>query len=129
MSGFEFLSVVRRRFPQIPVIAITGEFLGRSNPEGLLSDALFHKGEYTTRELFSKIVQLLQESPIRPHLFKRDTAPVWIPRNGTYYVLTCTDCLRSFSIPFDEAEQGAQELACIHCGTKLKFVLEPNKQQ
>jgi CheY-like chemotaxis protein len=26
MSGFELLSVVRRRFPQIPVIAISGEF-------------------------------------------------------------------------------------------------------
>src|ERR1700751_5734042 len=26
MSGFEFLSVVRRRFPQIPTIAISGEF-------------------------------------------------------------------------------------------------------
>src|SRR5947208_12280382 len=25
MSGFEFLSVVRRRFPQIPTIAISGE--------------------------------------------------------------------------------------------------------
>ena len=26
MSGFEFLSVVRRRFPQIPTIAVSGEF-------------------------------------------------------------------------------------------------------
>ena len=26
MSGFEFLSVVRRRFPQIPTIAISGEY-------------------------------------------------------------------------------------------------------
>ena len=28
MSGFELLSVVRRRFPEIPVIAITGKFDG-----------------------------------------------------------------------------------------------------
>src|SRR5678816_91696 len=26
MSGFEFLSVVRRRFPEIPVIAISGAY-------------------------------------------------------------------------------------------------------
>ena len=26
MSGFEFLSVVRRRFPQIPVVAISGAY-------------------------------------------------------------------------------------------------------
>ena len=28
MNGFEFLSVVRRRFPVIPVIVISGEFSG-----------------------------------------------------------------------------------------------------
>ena len=28
MSGFELLSVVRRRFPHIPVIAISGEYSG-----------------------------------------------------------------------------------------------------
>jgi CheY-like chemotaxis protein len=28
MNGFEFLSVVRRRFPTIPVIVISGEFSG-----------------------------------------------------------------------------------------------------
>jgi CheY-like chemotaxis protein len=33
MSGFEFLSVVRRRFPVIPVIVISGEFSGLSVPE------------------------------------------------------------------------------------------------
>ena len=30
MSGFEFLSVVRRRFPHIPVIAISGNLKSRS---------------------------------------------------------------------------------------------------
>ena len=43
MSGFELLSIVRRRFPQLPVIAITGEY-STSEPEGLLADAIFHKG-------------------------------------------------------------------------------------
>jgi CheY-like chemotaxis protein/DNA-directed RNA polymerase subunit RPC12/RpoP len=128
MSGFEFLSIVRRRFPQIPVIAITGEFVGQPDPAGLLADAFFHKGEYSPQQLFSRIRELLEQCPIRPHLPKRDQAPVWIPRNGTYYVLTCTDCLRSFSIPVDEAQQGDQELPCIHCGTRLKFVLESKHQ-
>src|SRR6266700_5446152 len=32
MSGFEFLSIARRRFPQIPTIAISGEFQLLSNP-------------------------------------------------------------------------------------------------
>jgi len=43
MSGFEFLSVVRRRFPVIPVIVISGEFSGLSVPETVLADAFFPK--------------------------------------------------------------------------------------
>jgi len=46
MNGFEFLSVVRRRFPTIPVIVISGEFSGLTVPESVLADAFFAKGEY-----------------------------------------------------------------------------------
>jgi CheY-like chemotaxis protein len=66
MNGFEFLSVVRRRFPGIPVIAISGEFSGLSVPESVLADAFFSKGQYQPPQLFEKIVELLQELPTRP---------------------------------------------------------------
>jgi CheY-like chemotaxis protein len=46
MSGFELLSIVRRRFPHIPVIAISGEYVGES-PTGLIADAFFVKGQYS----------------------------------------------------------------------------------
>lgn len=126
MSGFELLSIVRRRFPQLPVIAITGEYSTSSKPEGLLADALFHKGQYSPGQLFKEIQSLLEQSPIRPHLPKLDRAPVWIPRNGSYIVLTCTDCLRSFSIPEEEAENGPLELPCLYCNTQIRFTLEPH---
>jgi CheY-like chemotaxis protein len=127
MSGFELLSIVRRRFPQIPVIAITGEFVGAADPQGLLADAFFHKGQYAPEELFKRIQSLLEESPLRPHLAKPDKAPVWIPRNGTYYVLTCPECLRSFSIPTDEPDNNApREMPCIFCTAPVRFILEPN---
>src|ERR1041385_4454376 len=35
MSGFEFLSIARRRFPQIPAIAISGEFQPPVEPLGV----------------------------------------------------------------------------------------------
>src|SRR5512142_2916037 len=125
MSGFELLSVVRRRFPQIPVIAITGDFVGAPSPEGLLADAFFHKEQYSPETLFKEIQLLLQQSPIRPHIPKLDKAPVWTPRNGSYVVLTCPECLRSFSISEDEAEGGSGELACLSCDAKIRFCLEP----
>src|ERR1700732_430273 len=40
MSGFELLSVVRRWFPHIPVIAISGEYEGSP---GVIADAFFSK--------------------------------------------------------------------------------------
>ena len=45
MSGFEFLSVVRRRFPQISVIAMSGAYhSGDSVPGGVIADAFYGKG-------------------------------------------------------------------------------------
>ena len=39
MSGFEFLAVIRERFPHIATIAIAGEYITVGNPCGILADA------------------------------------------------------------------------------------------
>ena len=44
MSGFEFLSAVRRSFPAIRVIAMSGSFSGNGVPPGVAADAFFEKG-------------------------------------------------------------------------------------
>jgi CheY-like chemotaxis protein len=125
MSGFEFLSLVRRRFPQIPVIAVSGEFRSPM-PIGVLADAFFAKGEFTTEQLFQKIANLLEQSPIRPYAARPDRAPVWFPRSHTgYYVLTCTECLRSFSIPAEGVtSEEPQETECVFCGTWIRYLIE-----
>jgi CheY-like chemotaxis protein len=55
MSGFELLSIVRRRFPHIPTIAISGEYIVSTMPLGLLVDHFFQKGGYTPEQLRDKI--------------------------------------------------------------------------
>jgi CheY-like chemotaxis protein len=127
MSGFELLSIVRRRFPQIPVIVVTGDFLGTAQAEGLLADAFFQKGQSPV-QLFQQIRSLLEQSPIRPYAVKPDKAPVWIPRSGNYYVLTCPECLRSFSIPPDEPRNVPRELPCVYCDTQVRFILDVEHQ-
>jgi CheY-like chemotaxis protein len=125
MSGFELLSVVRRRFPQIPTIAISGEFEPVAEELGVLADAFLAK-PHALKELFAKIAELLGEGPPRPAI-KKDRAPVWVPRNGDYYVITCTDCLRSFSIPAEKSERVLRELRtleCIFCDAQVKFIVE-----
>ena len=44
MSGFELLSVVRRRFPAVRVIAMSGAFSGDQVPCGVTADAFYPKG-------------------------------------------------------------------------------------
>ncbi len=44
ISGFELLSVVRRCFPSIKTIAMSGSFSGNEVPSGVVADAFYEKG-------------------------------------------------------------------------------------
>jgi CheY-like chemotaxis protein len=123
MSGFELLSVVRRRFPQIPVIAISGEYDG--SPDGLIADAFFSKAQYSPNQLFAKISELIGQGPIRPHIARPDKAPVWVPRNDNgYFIVTCTECLRSFSVPEEEADSELHKTTCVFCNAEIRYLAD-----
>jgi CheY-like chemotaxis protein len=125
MSGFELLSIVRRRFPHIPVIAISGEFILEGMPEGLLMDAFFQKGGYTQDQLFQTIRRLVADRPIRPHLGKPDKAPLWIPRrDAEYVVVTCTECLRSFPATDANTGSGLHQSECPSCGQMVNYLVD-----
>ncbi len=124
MSGFELLSVVRRRFPHIPVIAISGEYDGK-HPEGLLADSFFAKGEYTPPQLFARIAELIGQTPIRPQIRSTGYAPVWTPRNDSgYFVVTCPNCLRSFSVADEKKATELRESQCVFCGSKVQYLAQ-----
>lgn len=44
MSGREFLAEVRRRFPRVPRVAMSGSHKGPAVPPGVVADAFFGKG-------------------------------------------------------------------------------------
>src|SRR4051812_9223197 len=119
MNGFEFLSVVRRRFPTIPVIAISGEFSGLSMPESVLADAFFSKGEYQPPQLFEKIVELLQDLPSRPRVGKPNKAAVWVKNDKGTVAVTCSECLRTF--PVSNTQTGINEAECDFCSSLIPF--------
>jgi CheY-like chemotaxis protein len=123
MSGFELLSIVRRRFPQLPVIAISGDYNGIA-PTGLIADAFLSKGEYSPEDLFAKIVELLDQAPIRASMAKSDRAPVWVPRNSAgYFVVTCPNCLRSFPVE-DKKGKEYRETQCLHCNSTVGYFID-----
>src|SRR6185369_4277780 len=60
MSGFELLSVVRRRFPQIVVIAMSGAYECREEvPAGVIADAFYPKGRRSATPLLKMVQTLL----------------------------------------------------------------------
>ena len=59
MSGFEFLAVVREKYPDVPLIAISGEFEGNEVPPGVPADAYLEKGTFSLNQLCTKISELL----------------------------------------------------------------------
>jgi CheY-like chemotaxis protein len=125
MSGLEFLSVVRRRFPHIPVLVISGNIQG--DEDYLLADALFRKGDFSPKELLQAAENFMNDPPDRPYPVKPSKAPVWVYRGGGYYVITCPECLRSSPITPDRTREGPQEGYCMHCGATLRFILEPKR--
>jgi DNA-binding NarL/FixJ family response regulator len=64
MSGFELLPIVRRRFPDIRVIAMSGAFSGNQVPCGVTADAFYGKG--------SGVAQLLEAIESLPFANRQD---------------------------------------------------------
>jgi CheY-like chemotaxis protein len=128
MSGFELLSIIRRRFPQIPVIAMSGEYMGTDLPTAVIADAYLQKGgEHSPEVLVTKIRELLEHSPSRGNIVNPSNAPVWIPLNGKqYFVLTCSNCLRSFSLPTPNDLEGneSRKSRCEFCDAEVAYVLD-----
>jgi CheY-like chemotaxis protein len=132
MSGFELLSVLRRRFPQILVIAMSGAYhSGESVPGGVIADAFYSKGQGSPEELLHTVAELIRTSVAHAVEHERQSAPVWIPRNGKdsqgipYVVLTCTECLRSFPLSVETEDlQRIQETPCLFCANVVRYIID-----
>jgi len=132
MSGFELLSVLRRRFPEVLVIAMSGAYeSGDHVPGGVIADAFYAKGLHNPQDLVRTVADLIQNKTERAMNHHRQSAPVWIPRNGKdskgvpFIVLTCTECLRSFPISvLREDLQEIQETPCLFCRTPVRYIID-----
>ena len=131
MSGFELLSVVRRRFPKIFVIASSGAYESRAVPTGVLADAFFGKGQEHPESILAVVACLIEQSAAGGRAHQEESAPVWIPRNGKdsngipYIVITCTECLRSFPLNVTKEENSeVLETSCLFCSNKVKYIID-----
>lgn len=128
MSGFELLSVLGRRYPEIPVVCISGEYDPLHIPPHVVCDTLLKKGSYDLPELRANIAELLRGKHRAAHS-KRPQAVVWLPKGGDdYYTVTCTNCLRTFTVRGTTEKAHSEEHAsCTYCQTVLTFFIEGSR--
>lgn len=124
MSGFELLSVVRRRFPAILVIAMSGMFSGNEVPSGIPADAFYQKGSCTNLLLHILRAPPQMKRPVPPPC--RSLEPLWIHRDTreasgqVQVMITCPECLRAFPQALDGLGSLIREVDCIHCGNAIQ---------
>ena len=131
MSGLELLCIVRRRFPEIAVIAMSGTYEGDTVPEGVMADAVYTKGANRPPELFQMIAEVIQTSSTRVR--SKEPSPIWgrwirTDRSGTSLVLvTCPDCLRSFPVTMSAAKARLiNEVRCAFCRSEIRYITDPH---
>jgi len=127
MSGFELFSVVRRRYPSIQVIAMSGSFSGEEVPSGVIADAFYQKG-CSIRSLI-KIIDELGQQKLRPASQAIASAPLWIQRNGLdsfgrpFVTIDCPECLRTFHDTIGGSLTPIREAHCIYCRNSIYYAI------
>jgi CheY-like chemotaxis protein len=128
MSGFEFISVVRRRFPPIPVIVLSGS-IQRELPEEVRPDRWFRKSVQQVPELLQAVHDLARKTPDCADLPQVISTPVRTRPDGAgYFVLTCTDCLRLFQVTSTPENKTVERTAvCVYCEARVPFLIESSE--
>jgi CheY-like chemotaxis protein len=128
MSGFELLSIVRRRFPAIRVVATSGAYSGQTIPAGVAADAFYEKGTSIVT-----LLQLLETVGLRSVEERADTqVPLWIPISDydaagkPRVMICCPECLRSFSQSAELTAAAAPVICvaeCVYCAAPMQYAV------
>jgi CheY-like chemotaxis protein len=132
MSGFEFLSVVRRRFPTVKVVAMSSAFTVDGIPPGVAADRFYQKGS-NLGSLLQMVEDLTSSERPQSHHAGHAAAPIWVEnepdgRGGARIMLTCPECLRAFHQYSVETPFPVHETNCIYCNSAFDYaVVQPTE--
>jgi CheY-like chemotaxis protein len=128
MSGHELLSVVRRRFPSIQVVAMSGAFSGDEVPSGVAAHAFYQKGS-SVGSLLKILSSLPRPKRKVPAPRSSATSPIWIQWSGqssgpdTPVTICCPECLRTFQHPLGSSINLVLEVDCMFCRNHIHYAL------
>ena len=128
MSGLEFISVVRRRFPSMPVIALSGS-IPREFPAEAKPDVWFEKKALQVHALLQAVHDLVRKTPDFADFPQVVTTPVRArPGFAGYFILTCTDCLRTFRATSTPENKRVDRTAiCTYCEARVPYLIESSE--
>ena len=127
MSGFELLSIVRRRLPGIYVIATSGAYSGETVPRGIAADAYYEKAT-GIRALLS-LLDVAKERVAPLVRTNGATAPIWIsraasnPAGGPHLVINCPQCLRNSTQICADTLLTVHETQCLYCKATIYYAM------
>lgn len=126
MSGFELLSVVRRRFPAIWTIAMSGSFSGNEAHSGVAADGFYQKGSS-----IAALLRIMETLPQTERKAQPPTSPdelLWIHHNShdlspdASITITCPECMRSFSQSLGTGYL-KRKADCIYCHCSIHYAI------
>ncbi|WP_263353498.1 response regulator [Acidicapsa acidisoli] len=126
MSGFELLSVVRRRFPSIYVIAMSGDNPRSDIPNGVAADGFYEKASGVVA-----LLEAVKSGVISDRLSiwaSRKATPIWVPLSKRHspdisqVFIGCPECLRAFPYA-SESRHSLQETTCAHCSAPINYAV------
>ena len=129
MSGVAFLSILRRRFPHIRVIAMSAAVSNDGvPPPGIAADHFYAKG--SNLNALMKMVKFMSYPERDCHLrHSFELTPLWIPGNSydpsgdAYVMITCPACLRIFPQVFVEGIYPVYETGCVFCHSLIHYAI------
>jgi len=125
MTGFELLTVVRRKFPTVMTVAMSGAFSGNEVPSGVAADAFYQKGSSLGSLLM--IIEALPKTERRTLQPRRTAAPHW---NDGYadglsgnpsQTITCPECHRTYPLALDSFGSMKREVNCVFCASSIPY--------
>jgi CheY-like chemotaxis protein len=128
MSGFELLSVVRRRFPVVQTVAMSGAFAGDGLQLGVAADAFYEKGA-GLGYLIQIVKAMAHHDRLPAYRNPSILAPIWIAKNGhntagqPYIMVPCPECLRTFPEILSDAENLIHATPCAYCLSLIHYAI------
>ena len=126
-SGFELLSVVRRLYPGIRVLAASAAYSGRLIPIGLAADGYYEKASGLAR-LFESL-EVVTKTEYALLCSRRVSTPLWVdlePQTALesdHVLINCAQCMRAFRQNIDQASTEIRSADCRYCGGCVRYAI------